>query len=250
MGCAIIIWFIISLFLGILLAGESGGLVIGLLIFFVVPLLIFIIKIMSESASEKSSTNLSSHKPVTKNVTSEVVSYKPYSNNLILEEEVQKLVKDNTILEQENKNKENECPNEVNKKMIQGTYTEKLKTGGELFVDSDKWGINYYFPGPDARYNITYISISGSQIDKYIFAWKQNYLKYCELKKNIPAGGNFESEGIMNMTIRVGNYYDGVCLRSYHMPINTLDGISGVIADYEYGRNRSIQLMKILNEKR
>lgn len=128
---------------------------------------------------------------------------------------------------------------------MEGTYSEKLKTGGELIVLPLNWNIRYYFSGPDQRYNGTFVTLNGNEIDKYIDAWADNFEKYMKLKETVPAGGQFETVGNMNMTIRIG-FAEGVCLRSYHMPIRTHEKIVEVISDYEYARNRALKIMEML----
>ena len=38
-----------------------------------------------------------------------------------------------------------------------GQYQEGLKSGGQLIVTERDWYIEYYFPGPDLRYNGTFL---------------------------------------------------------------------------------------------
>lgn len=86
----------------------------------------------------------------------------------------------------------------------------------------------------------------GEEINDYIAAWKENYSKYCELKRTIPAGGEYEAKGTVDMTIRIGGFFEGVCVQSYHMPIRTEEQLSGVISDYEYARKRGPKVMALL----
>lgn len=130
---------------------------------------------------------------------------------------------------------------------MSGTYSEELKTGGELIVSSTSWSIRYYFSGPDLRYSGTFVTLDGKDIDKYIDAWADNYDKYLDIKEAVPAGGKFETAGSMNMTIRVG-FAEGVCLRSYHMPVRTHDKIGEIISDYEYARNKASKITAMLKE--
>lgn len=129
---------------------------------------------------------------------------------------------------------------------MNGQYSEKLMTGGELIVSTDSWNIKYYFPGPDLRYNGTFVTVAGAKIEKYISAWKNNYKKYLLLKKTIPVDGEFSTEGEMGMTIRIGKFFEGVCLYSYHMPISTEEKLNQVISDYQYAKERAIKLQKFL----
>lgn len=55
-----------------------------------------------------------------------------------------------------------------------GKYKENLPySNGELIVTKNMWEISYYFSGPDLRYNGTFFSIEGKQIDSYIDAYKK-----------------------------------------------------------------------------
>lgn len=129
-----------------------------------------------------------------------------------------------------------------------GVYSEKLRTGGELKVSTTGWSINYYFSGPDRRYNGTFVSISEKVVDQYISAWANNFYKYQELKKSVPAGGSFHANGEMGMSINVGGFSDGVCLRAYHMPIKTEEKLIDIVEDYEYAKKRATQMMEILQK--
>ena len=126
--------------------------------------------------------------------------------------------------------------------LVNGSYSEKLFSGGELKVRKDGWSIEYYFPGPDRRYNGTFVSIPGQQVDKYIQAWKFNFTKYEDLKRK-GLHGELQTDGDLGMTIRIGGYAEGVCLRSYHMPKRSKEEIDRVIKDYQYAKNRANSLM-------
>lgn len=132
--------------------------------------------------------------------------------------------------------------------MMKGKYTEKLRTGGDLTVTASSWSIEYYFSGPDLRYRGDFVTVKGTQIDQYISAWANNYGKYLELKKVMPANGTFTTTGEMNMTINVGGYAEGVCLRSYHMPVKSEEKMMDIIEDYEYAKKQAALMMKILQE--
>lgn len=129
--------------------------------------------------------------------------------------------------------------------MASGEYKEKLNSGGELSVTAKSWSIEYYFQGPDLRYNGTFVTIPGSDIDKYIAAWKNNFKKYIQLKQIIPAGGSFDTSAEMGMCIRIG-FSEGVCLRSYHMPIRTEKKMNQIISDYNFAKKRAQQIQKLL----
>lgn len=130
--------------------------------------------------------------------------------------------------------------------MSSGTYEEELPSGGKLQVSKTSWKIEYYFPGPDYRYNGTFISVPGNSIEQYIIAFKDNWNEYQRLKASIPQGGEFSKEGKMGMTIRIGSFSEGVCLQSYHMPISTIQKLEKVISDYSYAAKRAREIQSLL----
>ena len=126
---------------------------------------------------------------------------------------------------------------------MSGVYSEKLKTGGELKVETNGWTIQYYFPGPDLRYRGTLVIIRGQDIDRYINAWRSNHKKYIELSRTVGSGKQFQMIGDMEMTIGVGGFLDGVYLRSYHMRAQTPKDVEEIIKDYEYAKVRAKQIL-------
>ncbi len=130
---------------------------------------------------------------------------------------------------------------------MNGEYKEKLLSGGELSVTKNSWSIKYYFSGPDLRYNGTFVTVPGEKINDYIEAWRNNFKKYILLKASIPSGGKFETNGEMGMSIRVG-WGEGVCLKAYHMPINTEDKLRQVTEDYSIAKERAIIVQEMLKK--
>jgi hypothetical protein len=128
----------------------------------------------------------------------------------------------------------------------QGTYEEKLPCSGRRQSDREAWTIEYYFPGPDRRYNGTFVTVPGWEIDEYIDALLSNWAEYQRLKTTIPKGGAFSREGKLEMTIRVGGFAEGVCLRAYHMPMNSLDRVEHVIGSWRYATHRVKELRPLL----
>ena len=127
-----------------------------------------------------------------------------------------------------------------------GEYRERLKTGGKLVVTATEWKIAYYFSGPDLRYSGTFFNISSHDIDKYIDAWKQNFDKYLTLKNSELANNVLTVNGVAGMSIWIGGIAEGVCLRSYHMPIASLEKLQAVISDYNYAKGRAVTVMSML----
>lgn len=127
-----------------------------------------------------------------------------------------------------------------------GTYEEQLPCGGKLKVSQASWQIDYYFPGPDARHNGTFVTVPGASVSQYVVAFQENWHEYEVLKSTIPKGGDFNKAGKMSMSIRIGGYNEGVCIRSYHMPINTRTKLETVIEGYRYAAKRATQIQQFL----
>jgi hypothetical protein len=53
----------------------------------------------------------------------------------------------------------------ITSQKLDGEYSEKLRTGGDLKVTANSWKISYYFPGPDGRYNGTFVYVNDKDID-------------------------------------------------------------------------------------
>ena len=130
--------------------------------------------------------------------------------------------------------------------MNNGTYSEKIAFGGTLKVEQRSWSIQYYFPGPDARYNGDFVAIYSSQIEVYIKAFKENYAKFEELKKTIPSKAEFQMDGKMGMTIRVNGYSTGVCLAGYRLNINSPNKLREIIQSYRDAQERAEHIQSIL----
>lgn len=130
--------------------------------------------------------------------------------------------------------------------MSKGTYEEPLPCGGKLKVTKTSWEIFYYFSGPDMRYNGTFVSVPGRSIEQYISAFNENWVEYEQLKMALPKGGEFSKLGRMGMTIRIGNFAQGVCIQSYHMPISTVQQLEKVIGSYRYAAQRAPQIQSFL----
>lgn len=104
----------------------------------------------------------------------------------------------------------------------------------------------YYFSGPDMRYNGTFVSVPGGSIEKYISAFSENWKEYEQLKSSIPSDGEFSKLGKMGMDIRIGNFAQGVCIKSYHMPIDTRQQLEKVISGYRYAAQRAPKIQEFL----
>lgn len=130
--------------------------------------------------------------------------------------------------------------------MSAGTYEEQLPCGGKLKVSKAAWEISYYFPGIDMRHNGTFVSVPGNSVEQYISAFNDNWTEYEQLKATIPKGGDFSKNGKMGMSIRIGNFAQGVCLRLHHMPISSASQLEKIIGGYRYAVHRAPQIQQFL----
>lgn len=142
--------------------------------------------------------------------------------------------------------------------MNKAKYTEALTSGGELNVTENGWYIQYYFNGPDLRYNGEFVTIQGNDVDNYIKAYKNNYKKFLELQKVIPNGGEFTTKGECNMNISCGGiYHMGITISQWYnhlshpncFPIKSEQNLTSVISDYEYCKLRAKEVSTLLFHK-
>ena len=127
-----------------------------------------------------------------------------------------------------------------------GTYTEQLPCGGKLTVTQGSWSIDYYFPGPDLRYNGDSVRIPGSEVAEYVVAFEENWAEYERLKTTVPMGGTFEKPGRKSMVIRVGGYWPGVSIRNHHMATSSREQLERVLGGYRYALERAQVIQQFL----
>lgn len=128
-----------------------------------------------------------------------------------------------------------------------GIYEEPLPCGGKLKVGVTSWDITYYFPGLDRRHNGTFVTVPGESIQHYIDAFLENWKEYENLKNSIPQGGDFVKVGKFGMSIRIGRFRDGVCIKDYHMPISTQSKLDQILDGYRYAIDRAKQIRALLS---
>jgi len=136
---------------------------------------------------------------------------------------------------------------------MEGMYVEPLKSGGELVVSAKEWYIEYYFSGPDNRYNGEIIKVKSNDVNSYIDAFYNNFAKYQNLLKEIPSDGEFYCKGECNMNISISKFYKGVSIskKYYHLskscfPIDTQEKLDGVILDYIYCEEKAAEIKRKL----
>lgn len=128
-----------------------------------------------------------------------------------------------------------------------GIYEEPLSCGGKMKVGVNSWEITYHFPGLDRRHNGTFVTVPGESIQQYIDAYLENWTEYENLKKSIPQGGDFVKVGKLGMSIRIGRFSEGVCIRDYHMPISTKSELDQKLDGYRYAIDRAKQIRALLS---
>ncbi len=125
-------------------------------------------------------------------------------------------------------------------------YTEKLTHRGELKVQKKTWCIQYYFPGPDRRYNGTFVQIDGNNIDRYISALRKNFEKYLALNKSVQSNTPIALKGDMGMTIIIGGRLTGVGLASYHMLIDSESELEKILKEFKAAEIRAKEIQAML----
>ena len=131
---------------------------------------------------------------------------------------------------------------------MNGEYKEELPFGkGQLIVTKNNYHIQFYFQGPDLRYNGTFIRINSSEIDTYIRAYQDNWEKFKEMSSmQKKLGGELNANGKLNMRINVGGWANGVCIESYHMPLSSEKQIKSIIDSFNWAKNRGPEIKRFL----
>lgn len=127
-----------------------------------------------------------------------------------------------------------------------GTYEEGLPCGGKLQITKNSWKIKYYFEGPDLRYNGDLVEILGSELPKYIRAYKENWKEFESLRATIPKGGEFQKTARQGMVLRIGKFRPGVCIAAYHMPINSEIALKELLDGFNYALERAPKIQNLL----
>jgi len=115
-------------------------------------------------------------------------------------------------------------------------YKESLESGGNLVATPEDWNIQYFFPGPDFRYNGKFVTITSFEVENCIKGFINNYKKYIELKQqfNDLNIDELTMEGEAGMNICLGKYRSGVCIREKYLPNSDEKSLRQIIKDYAY----------------
>ena len=95
-------------------------------------------------------------------------------------------------------------------------YQEKTDCGATLKVNKKRWEIEYYYHGPDGRFNGAFFIIYSEEIEKYKQALINNFVTFTELKAVLPPDGEYSVDGEEGMKISVGKLFNGVSIHSYY----------------------------------
>lgn len=106
------------------------------------------------------------------------------------------------------------------------------------------WYIEYYFAGPDVRYNGKYYRITNENIDQYIDALKDNFLEYKKIKHENIDNDILSKSVSMDMTIRIAPFSEGVCLFGMNCVISNERQLSKMIESLQYARKKAFEMIK------
>lgn len=135
---------------------------------------------------------------------------------------------------------------------IKGEYSEEFMDNyGTLRIGSTHAFIEFYFPGPDARYKGTFISINENDIDKYINAYKNNWQTAEKLQVKIfdTPDAKFNQLGEMGMNITVSHNSITLCIDSYHLPICSRKECDDIINHLNIAKHRIKEIRQRLFDK-
>ncbi|MDN2713692.1 hypothetical protein [Janthinobacterium sp. SUN120] len=113
--------------------------------------------------------------------------------------------------------------------------TELVPLGGKLTACEAGYELSFYFPGPDLRYNGTFLKINDVLLPQYITAWEVNWRNYQFMRRNLPSS-TFTSEGELGMKIDAS----GVGL--YKLRITTDDELATMLSVFQNALARGKEL--------
>ncbi len=93
--------------------------------------------------------------------------------------------------------------------------------GGALIATSNSWKIQFAFAGLDRRYQYTFLNLSPHDVDALLKDYPMAFKRYERLKRELPPSTKANETFSADLTIRVNDFAEGVCLATYRTPINT-----------------------------
>ena len=134
---------------------------------------------------------------------------------------------------------------EIKLPKITGEYVETLDLPhGKLHIERNSASIQFYFPGPDARYNGTVYMISEDHIDQYIHALIENWKSAKQLHetaKNFP-DAELKQTGLMDMRIVATSKYSSLCFFKYHLEIYSEERYQNVLNVLQMAKLRIVEV--------
>ena len=115
-------------------------------------------------------------------------------------------------------------------------------------MSRDEWFIQYYFSGPDLRYNGRIVEIKSGEVPSFIDGLNANWERFEELRGKIPEDGDFSVLGECNMMIRVGGFAEGVCIRGYNGAMASREEIEATVQTFRYAIERAAAVQQMLSE--
>lgn len=134
---------------------------------------------------------------------------------------------------------------------INGEYTEEfMRNYGTLRIGSTHAFIEFYFPGPDARYKGTFFSIQENEINQYINAYRNNWQTAEELQARIldTPDDKFNQSGEMGMNITVSHNSIILCIDNYHLPTCSKKECDDIINHFNIAKYRIKEVRQKLFE--
>jgi hypothetical protein len=113
--------------------------------------------------------------------------------------------------------------------------SELVPFGGKLTASEAGFALSFYFPGPDLRYNGTFLKIDGALLPQYIAAWKDNWRNYQIMCRDLPSF-TFMTEGELVMKI------DANGVRLYKLNVTTDAELKTMLSVFESALVRGKEL--------
>lgn len=113
--------------------------------------------------------------------------------------------------------------------------TEVIPFGGKLTAREAGYELSFYFPGPDLRYNGTFLKINDAMFPQYIAAWEVNWRNYQSMRRTLPSI-TFTTEGELGMQI------DACGVRLYTLSVTTDEELATMLGVFKSALARGKEL--------
>jgi len=112
---------------------------------------------------------------------------------------------------------------------------ESFPHGGTLIAREAGFELLFYFPGPDLRYNGTFLKIEGALLHQYIEAWHENWLTFKEMYMTMP-DVSFAATGTHGMRINISG------IRLQGLLVASDDELGAMVAVFQRALERGKEL--------